>query len=245
MSHINDMDPGAVVPPVLAMLTFLEQLLVARIHPQIHVMKLTGGNLGYSGHCISVRHKVETVAMRLPISVNRLPILWIRKFWRNATGATDFRVRKAAVRDALLFLTSPQRSPNRPPGCHYVRNPAYADVQIDWAVLDNLPEDDIPGEFVMNPEEEAAHSFQNADAPTIEPGPASDQECPHGGLVHLGINSNVVSDSPTETVFLSMARAISGAAGLAVAPPVDAVLDIHYSQVASEIARNDGISGTA
>eukprot|EP00762_Andalucia_godoyi_P008052 ANDGO_02186.mRNA.1 hypothetical protein EMIHUDRAFT_458224 len=204
-SRDNGMDPGDEVPDELKRLTYLESLLIARIIPQIRVFRLVGGNLGYSGHCISLRNDVKQVAQKLPRAPHDAGIVMVTKFARNGQDFHRFNVRRQCVLDALRFLTSPQPDcTNRPPGLssedgRHLYNPAYADVEIDMDVCNSLPEDGVP-EFFLTKNNEA-HDRQSCEA-VHNAGPLDDDGT-DPEVVHLGvqdINSEILSRRPVADV---------------------------------------------
>ncbi|KAI6094776.1 hypothetical protein EV401DRAFT_1881262 [Pisolithus croceorrhizus] len=141
---------------VLQQLTFPEQLLIAHLYPRVYVFKLfpkrSGGVRDVSGLQSAMRGNVTTFDQNMPaigsmvdgnlmprrpailaslititfIGVGRLPTNWLR---------TTFRVRREAVRDALVWLRS--------------NNPKYYGcIQISEEHLAYLPMDDVPIEIV-------------------------------------------------------------------------------------------------
>jgi hypothetical protein len=99
----NNMDPGD-VPSELKDLTFIEELLIARVHPLISVFKLKGLQYGYRGNVINFPQNVQKFATQLPHpKENLLAIVNVRS--EDKTGKIhDFRVRVKKVRDALQWL---------------------------------------------------------------------------------------------------------------------------------------------
>lgn len=59
------MDPGE-IPDALNGLTFVEQQLIARVHPVVCVYKIRGHQMGYSGNVISFPQNVNEIARSLP-----------------------------------------------------------------------------------------------------------------------------------------------------------------------------------
>jgi hypothetical protein len=59
------------------------------------------------------------------VGSKKLPVDWLKN---------TFRVRRRVVYEALLWLR--------------IHNPIYADISIDNNRLDELPEDDVPGELL-------------------------------------------------------------------------------------------------
>lgn len=156
-SDRNKMDPGP-RPPELEGLTFLEQQLIARVHPVVCVYKIRGHQYGYSGNVISFPQDVQEVASALPHRVQDLDsIIVVRK--HDSAGHVDFRVRSGRVRAALVWL----RDHN-----HY-----YEGIQINEDNLAELPEDGnvfdaVPG--YMDAEEEVRDSGCGSSDEEDDPG---------------------------------------------------------------------------
>ncbi|KAE8739231.1 hypothetical protein FOCC_FOCC015271 [Frankliniella occidentalis] len=119
------MDPCA-IPPELQNLTFVEEQLIARIHPVVSVYKLKGNQLGYSGNVINFPQEVTELATRLPHRVADLESL-IAVRSHGAGGHVDFKVRAGRVRAALLYLKRHHRY--------------YRDIEISEENLAALPVD--------------------------------------------------------------------------------------------------------
>lgn len=64
-TNLNKMEPCE-IPQCLRDLNEVEQLLIAKIHPQIFVYHLSGGQLGYKGHVINFSQNVTEFAKVLP-----------------------------------------------------------------------------------------------------------------------------------------------------------------------------------
>ncbi|KIK22654.1 hypothetical protein PISMIDRAFT_651606, partial [Pisolithus microcarpus 441] len=142
-------------PWVLQQLTFPEQLLIAHLYPRVYVFKLfpkrSGGTRDLSSLQNAMRGNVTTFDQNMAdiagmvegdlmprrptilaslititfVGVGRLPKNWIR---------TTFRVRRDAVRDALVWLKT--------------NNPKYyGGIKISDERLASLPADDVPIEI--------------------------------------------------------------------------------------------------
>ncbi|KAE8752107.1 hypothetical protein FOCC_FOCC001269 [Frankliniella occidentalis] len=121
----NMMDPGE-VPDALRALTFVEQQLIARVHPVVCVYKIRGHQMGYSGNVISFPQNVNELARSLPHRVQDLTsVVAVRM--RDSSGHVDFRVRSGVVRAALVWLRE--------------NNPHYANIDLNEDNLALLPED--------------------------------------------------------------------------------------------------------
>jgi len=86
------------------------------------------GKYSYKGQCLNIEQDVQQLATKLPMAVNDLPVVWIRK-QNQATpsGYRDFRVRSWAILHWLQWLKQ--------------NNPLYANIEIDMDQIATLPED--------------------------------------------------------------------------------------------------------
>lgn len=124
-SDENDMDPGD-VPEVLQGLSFVEQQLIAMIHPVVSLYKIMNVQYKYTGNIINFPQNVQEVATSLPYKVADIKgLLTVRAV--GSEGYKDFRVRKKRVHEALLWLKK--------------NNTFYTDIVINEANLSELPED--------------------------------------------------------------------------------------------------------
>ncbi|CAH3158228.1 unnamed protein product [Porites lobata] len=121
----NNMDPMA-VPEILSDMSDAEQMLIARLAPTVHVHLLKHGGIASKGHCIAFPQAVQEPATILPRLPAEVDIIHVRRQGKDDTHK-DFRVRRHRVEQALRWLKD--------------NNPAYADVVIDGARIENLPED--------------------------------------------------------------------------------------------------------
>ena len=110
------------VPPELRELTFLEEMLISRVLPNIYVCRLrSGGQYGYSNHAIAFPQELQTIATELPRSPSETGVLMIRKRGSNNTHR-DYKVRQQKVAAALHWLTA--------------NNPYYRDIAISQHNID-------------------------------------------------------------------------------------------------------------
>ena len=124
-SDENNMDPMC-VPEELSGMSDAEQMLIARLAPTVHVHMLKHGGIASKGHCIAFPQAVQEPATILPRLPAEVDIIRVRRQGRNDTHK-DFRVRRHSVEQALRWLRD--------------NNPAYGDIVIDDARIQNLPED--------------------------------------------------------------------------------------------------------
>ena len=133
-SKANNMHPGA-VPECLQNLTQVEEMLIARVSPIMYVYRKHGGQRGYKGHVLNLSQDVQSLLDKLPQNVSNLPILILRHLGTNDTYS-DFTVNRQKVLSALLWLKQ--------------NNPYYRSIEIDYAIIEQLPENDVPREILLD-----------------------------------------------------------------------------------------------
>ena len=65
----NNMGPGS-VPEKLLNLSYIEQMLIAKIHPIITIYRIQGNQYSYSGNIIHFRQNINEYIKKLPIHPN-------------------------------------------------------------------------------------------------------------------------------------------------------------------------------
>ncbi|KAK3922585.1 ATP-dependent DNA helicase [Frankliniella fusca] len=125
-TNANGMDPGD-LPEQLTDLSFVEQQLIAKVHPVVSVYRIRKGEqLKYSGQVINFPQNVQEICNVLPQTVQTLQsILTIRV--EGSDGYKDFQVRRQKVYDALVWLK--------------INNPFYEDIELSTENIQLLPED--------------------------------------------------------------------------------------------------------
>ncbi|KAK3926425.1 Peroxynitrite isomerase THAP4, partial [Frankliniella fusca] len=103
LSAENFMDPGE-VPTQLRDLSYVEEQLIAKIHPLISVYKVKGGQFCYKGNVINFPQDVNEIATQLPWRINDLSSIITIRTTSEQNKHVDFNVRSAKVRDALKYL---------------------------------------------------------------------------------------------------------------------------------------------
>lgn len=95
-SKDNDMDPMP-VPPELQGLTYVEEQLIAKVHPLISVFKLKGNHqYGYTGNIINFPQNVKEFAKQLPHNIENLTsIITVRT--SSDINPVDFQVRSGNI----------------------------------------------------------------------------------------------------------------------------------------------------
>jgi hypothetical protein len=116
------MDPRS-QPHVLANLTQVEEMLIARVTPILQVTHATGGQYKYKGHTICFPQHVEEVYKVFPHAIDKLPIIIVCR--RDQRGTCyNFTVNRERVYRALRYKVE--------------NDPFYADVRIDEGALNDL-----------------------------------------------------------------------------------------------------------
>ena len=77
----------------------MEEMLVSGIMPLMSIYRLPLGQYGYTGHVINFPQDAISFARSLPRLPSELDVLVIRK--EKEQSHHDFRVRRAAVQEAL------------------------------------------------------------------------------------------------------------------------------------------------
>ena len=105
----------AMQPLCLTGLTDIEEMLIARIKPIMHVRYTTGRQLCYKDHIVNLPQDISDVAQRLPRLPQDLDLLIIRRQDDNLTRHVDYLCRRHVVHNALLYKIA--------------NDPNYADLQ--------------------------------------------------------------------------------------------------------------------
>lgn len=126
----NGVLPDLIVPEELKKLTLLEEMLIARVLPEMMVVRLKGGQFGYSAHCISFPQETVAIATCLPKNIADLDVVIIKKIGLH-NNHKDFLVNRSRVLAALRCL---QRI-----------NPYYTNIEIEEE--NDLPENSVPSNF--------------------------------------------------------------------------------------------------
>ncbi|XP_054257274.1 uncharacterized protein LOC128982231 [Macrosteles quadrilineatus] len=148
-SAVNDMDPGP-VPDELTGLTYLEQQLIARVHPVVSVYRIKGHQLGYSGNVINFPQAVEEFAAVLPHRITSLSAVIVVRMRNSATDYVDFHVRASKVKKALMWLKQ--------------NNRYYFDITISDENMALLPEDGDASAFLPSFFDASEGESENQDA---------------------------------------------------------------------------------
>lgn len=197
LSLANNMWIGD-VPEEIRCLTVPEQMLIALHYPRCFVFKLFPKNRGvgdpeslqrgmvgnvttYAQNANDVAKMVEGKLMPRPpkllasvIAVSFIGLGKLPKKWLKGT----FRVRRAAVHDALRWLKA--------------NNPMYEDIEISEEALNLLPEDAIPDAILANVRQEESNYIAERERETYVPGDDEDT------LPTSNAENEVVDETPVE-----------------------------------------------
>lgn len=127
-SKENNMVPSS-VPNELSGLTQVEEMLIARALPIMHIYLKQGGQRGYSGHCVNLPQNVGELAKSLPRYPKDLSVIVVKMKGKENSFKT-LNVRRQIVADALFWLLK--------------NNPHYLDVELDQDALNSLPNNAVP-----------------------------------------------------------------------------------------------------
>ena len=126
LSCSNLMHPGA-PPAYLPTLSSLEESLIALHCPVLKVIRLKGGNFGYSGNVVAVTQDLQDFVTKLPrqlIDVNYSIVMPV--FDENVAVPKCLQVSSLKLNTWLRFLIT--------------SNSLYANIILDQHALENLPE---------------------------------------------------------------------------------------------------------
>ena len=126
-SRYNNMNPGK-QPPVLSILTQVEEMLIARVNPILQVTHARGGQYKYSGHTISFPQDIVSIAKTLPRRIEDLDILIVRREGPPSKHY-DCIVSRSRVMDALHYKIRVDKY--------------YRDVEVDLESVICLPDQPI------------------------------------------------------------------------------------------------------
>ncbi|XP_074596305.1 uncharacterized protein LOC141851459 [Brevipalpus obovatus] len=100
----NNMDPGP-IPPELEELSYIEQMVIAQIHPVVSLFKLGGAQYAHRGNVINFRQDISSSTTLLPHHPSTIPstIIFNRQ---TPHGLAQFTASASKIRRALLWLKS-------------------------------------------------------------------------------------------------------------------------------------------
>lgn len=108
-------------------LTYIEEQLIAQVHPILSVYRIRGGQYGYRGQVINFPQDVNELGTELPHAIETVArYVVIRR--NTSAGYRDFFVKRSRVLNALNWLKA--------------HNRFYHDIHINHHNLYALPEDE-------------------------------------------------------------------------------------------------------
>lgn len=132
VSKENDMVPST-VPNELSGLTQVEEMLIARALPIMHIYVKQGGQRGYSGHCVYLPQNVGELAKSLPRYPKDLSVIVVKFKGKENTFKT-LNVRRQVVADALSWLLK--------------HNQHYSDIELNQDAFNSLPNNSVPDDLL-------------------------------------------------------------------------------------------------
>ncbi|KAK3907761.1 ATP-dependent DNA helicase [Frankliniella fusca] len=124
------------IPPELSGLSYVEELLISKVHPMISIYRLKGGQYSYRGNVINFRQDVSSFCTQIPHAISVVRDL-VSVCCSTPTFHKDFIIRRNKVSVALHWLQ--------------LNNKYYSDVKIDLNLIKSLPEDGYYTEIVKDP----------------------------------------------------------------------------------------------
>ena len=167
---LNDMIPSK-TPPELKDLTWIEELLIARVLPQVNVVRLKYGQRGWKGHVINYEQDTQTLVMVLPRLPENLSTILVtkpisEKAKKDGRIPKEYEVRKDKIRAALQYLIK--------------NNPGYKDVKFSEDNLNDIDTDE--NGMIQGLPEISAEKFENegVDFSNYDQGPCGENEIDAG-----------------------------------------------------------------
>lgn len=193
----NNMYPGpdpdpAILPP----LTQMEEMLISPVHALVQLWQIRGGQTKYTGHICNFPRNTAKFISKVPLLPEECDILVMRRKGVDAHSNTeiyqDFRVRREALRKWLQYLE--------------LHHPSFhtQQVQVDYTVLNQLPEDELVHDRLRTMEHETLDdAFQD-----VGPPEASDNSVPpsrENPLYSMGFVPNVQQGQTEEQLLRQVA----------------------------------------
>ena len=130
----NKMYPG-IVPPALPQLSQMEEMIISPVHALVQLWQVKGGQYKYTGHICNFPRENAVMVAKVPLLPEDCDIIIMRRAGtNNVTNEQifrDFRVRRGAIQQWLEYLENNHSA---------FRNQG-GDVQVDYNLLNQLPED--------------------------------------------------------------------------------------------------------
>ena len=175
----------------------MEEMLVSGIMPLMSIYRLPLGQYGYTGHVINFPQDAISFAHSLPRLPSELDVLVIRK--EKEQSHHDFRVRRAAVQEALEWLLQNNK--------YYQAN----EVHLNQDMLQRLPENSDISEIA---------SLQLEKSATEEQEQSSQEDLYGAHLASSFVPNAVQQHTEQETVRQSIEQRQSGSAHTLMWPTI-------------------------
>ncbi|KAJ7161630.1 hypothetical protein C8R46DRAFT_839640, partial [Mycena filopes] len=167
---VNDMNPGAIPgPDVLPPLTQIEEMIISPVHALVSLYQIRDEQFKYSGHCSNFARDTAVVHNKVPLLAEECDVIIMRRTGVDAANQEDihqdFRVRRHVIQKWLVHLEA--------------HHPTFRSrrVTIDWARLNELPEDASVRDRLRTVESQAVPGGEQDDAgPPEEGGPEQPQD---------------------------------------------------------------------
>ena len=117
------LQPQFHIPPELASLTFVEELLIQRFSAYIPVFHMNKGHFGFHGHCVCFRQDLQAVCTILPRKRCSMIKVFRTSSESNDTTTKHFNVNRQRVLKALQWLKDHN---------HHYRDITIATEHLDW-----------------------------------------------------------------------------------------------------------------
>ena len=147
------------VPSELSGLTQIEEMLIAKTLPIMHIYIKPGGQRGYSGHTINLPQDVSELAHLLPRYPKDLSIILV-KVKGKGNFVKNLSVRRQVVSDAIHWLVK--------------NNSHYSHIELNYHALNSLPENDVPNEILSIETDETSLEDNATSRPDV--GPVSNED---------------------------------------------------------------------
>ena len=137
------------VPSELSGLTQIEEILIAKTLPIMHIYIKPGGQRGYSGHTIN-----------LPLPYPKDLSIILVKVKGKGNFVKNLSVRRQLVSDAIHWLVK--------------NNSHYSHIELNYHALNSLPENDVPNEILSIETDETSLEDNATSRPDV--GPVSNED---------------------------------------------------------------------
>lgn len=118
----NNIHVGS-VPEELKDLSYITQMLIARVHPVVGMYRIRGAQYGYHGHVINFKQNIYDYLNKLPVHPKDLPSTFVFNRETQA-GPISLQVDGHKLMRALIWLKE--------------HNQYYKDIEINYEIINDL-----------------------------------------------------------------------------------------------------------